>query len=388
MSRHNTTVQINPDVFRYVIMGAGWNAEELSEETGIELESIQEWENGDAPIRIVELEKISKAINRPISTLLLPVPPDEKELPNYRKISGNEPIRQSREMLDVIRHARYVRSIVNELLQIRSEDVQSKITRRSLQDDFEKVAELERINLGVNLTKSERSMEEFDQYTYSNLKEKVESLNIFVLQMSMSIDEARGFSLYDDRYPRIIMINSKEKTRSKIFTLLHEYAHILLGIDGICPVDLDEVGQGERNDMSVEQWCNNFAGAFIMPKKAILAEVNNMQNYEPKQVVTSLTQKFCANKKATTVRILNLLGSETRLKEYAKYNEMLRTTDKTNYECGNKDRNMAKKCINRNGIRYVRLIADSREKGLITTHDMIKYLDLNIKHFEKLGGMI
>ena len=391
MGTHNTAVHLNPDVFRWVVMGAGWNAEELSEKTGIGLESIRGWEQSDTPIRIVELKKISKAINRPISTLLLPEPPDEKELPNYRKISGKGPIRPSKKMSNVIRHAKYVRSSVNELLQMRSEDVQPRITHRNLQDDPEEVAELERTEFGMNLAKkSKGSMEGFSQDAYLDLKEKIESRNIFVLQMTMEIDESRGFSLSDDRYPNIIMINSKEKSRPKIFTLLHEYAHILLGTDGICPVDLNGGEQGQHSDMRAERWCNNFAGAVIMPKKAMLAELSNMQDHEPEQVVASLTRKFCASKKAITVRILNLLGSETRRKEYAKYNETLRTTftEKTGSGGGSKGRNMAKECINRNGIRYVRLVADSRDKGLITTNDMIKYLDLSTKHFEKLEGMI
>ena len=391
MGTHNTTVHLNPDVFRWVVMGAGWNAEELSEKTGIGLKSIQGWEKSNTPIRIVELKKISKAINRPISTLLLPVPPDEKELPNYRKISGGGPIRPSKKMLNVIRHSKYVRSNVNELLQMRSADAQPRIIHRSLQNDPEEVAESERTELGVNLAKkSKGNMEEFAQHAYLDLREKIESLNIFVLQMTMEIDEARGFSLSDDRYPKIIMINSKEKSRPRIFTLLHEYAHILLGTDGICPVDLDDTEQGQRSDMRVERWCNNFAGAVIMPKKAILAELNNMLDHEPEQVVASLTRKFCASKKATTVRILNLLGSGTRRKEYVKYNETLRTafTEKTGGGGGSEGRNMAKECINRNGMRYVRLVADSRGKGLITTNDMIRYLDLNTKHFEKLEGMI
>ena len=49
---------------------------------------------------------------------------------------------------------------------------------------------------------------------------------------------------------------------------------------------------------------------------------------------------------------------------------------------------MAKECINRNGIRYVRLVSDSRSRDLITVSDMIKYLDLKTKHFGKLNALI
>ena len=47
---------------------------------------------------------------------------------------------------------------------------------------------------------------------------------------------------------------------------------------------------------------------------------------------------------------------------------------------------MARECLNRNGRRYVRLVFDSKSRGLITTSEMTKYLSLKTKHFEKLSA--
>ena len=49
---------------------------------------------------------------------------------------------------------------------------------------------------------------------------------------------------------------------------------------------------------------------------------------------------------------------------------------------------MVKECVNRNGLRYVRLVFDSENKGLITANRMLRYLNLKIKHFEELGAYI
>ena len=49
-------------------------------------------------------------------------------------------------------------------------------------------------------------------------------------------------------------------------------------------------------------------------------------------------------------------------------------------------RDMARECLNRNGRRYVRLVFDSKSRGLITTSEMTKYLSLKTKHFEKLSA--
>ena len=93
---------------------------------------------------------------------------------------------------------------------------------------------------------------------------------------------------------------------------------------------------------------------------------------------------------AAVVRILNLLGNDSRREEYIEYYRMISSKPVTATRGGRAEegRNMAKECINRNGIRYVRLVSDSRSKGLITVSDMIRYLDLKTKHFEELNATI
>lgn len=389
MKKCDATIHLNPDVFKWVVAGSGWDAKELSEKTGIRLDSIQRWETSNAPIRINELKKISKTIKRPISVLLLPEPPSEKRLPDYRKIGGMDSVKLSKKTFDVIRHARYVQSIAIELLEIRSEDTQPILSYKNLQDSSETVAELEQKSLDISFEKqSKESMADFSHKTYQNLKKKIEKLNIFVLQLPINISEARGFS-FSDGCPKIILVNSKENSKSRIFTLLHEYAHLLLNIDGICPVDSDDINQSQHKDVAVERWCNHFARAVIMPKNTMLSELNNiMANHTPKQIVTFLMRKFCASRKDITVRILNLLFGEKLLyKKYAEYYETLPATNFTATTRASR-RNMAQECINRNGMKYVKLVADSKDQNLITVNDMVRYLNLKTKYFEKLKGMI
>ena len=45
----------------------------------------------------------------------------------------------------------------------------------------------------------------------------------------MPVDDARGFSLTDGE-PYVIVVNSADADRARLFTLFHEYAHILLNM--------------------------------------------------------------------------------------------------------------------------------------------------------------
>ena len=393
MKNHDSaTIHIRPGVFRWAVVGSGWNAEELSEETGIKLESIQKWEKGKSTIGIADLKRISKVINRPLSVLLLPKPPDEESPPYYRMVDRNATHRISKKTLSVIRRARYVQGNTAELQDMRSEDARPKITHRTIRDDPEKVADLERGILDLKLESRLKgyNIDKFVQEEYVALREKIESFNILVMQMPMDIEEARGFSL-SNKLPKLILVNSKDGPRPRLFTLLHEYAHLLLDTSGICPSDEYDVSdQWEGRNMQVERWCNNFAGAIIMPRKTMLDEIKDMVDLEPSRTVSHLTAKFCSSKMSTVVRILDLLGDDPRRQKYREFYEtMLRKpVVKTGGGGSGDGRDMIKECIIHNGTRYIRLVVDSRAKDLITTNDMVQYLDLKTKYFEELEATI
>ncbi|HEV2975014.1 MAG TPA: ImmA/IrrE family metallo-endopeptidase [Solirubrobacteraceae bacterium] len=64
----------------------------------------------------------------------------------------------------------------------------------------------------------------------------VSELDVLVLQaQSIPIQEMRGFSISTDRLP-VIVRNSGDVPRGRIFTLLHEFAHVLLHADVVCDV--------------------------------------------------------------------------------------------------------------------------------------------------------
>ena len=107
MVRQSPTVRINPDVLRWAMVGSGWDAGELSEKTNIESESILRWAKRSTAIKVSDLRKISKTIKRPLSVLLLPEPPEGRDLTDYRKVGGASAGNLSKKMLAVIRNARY-----------------------------------------------------------------------------------------------------------------------------------------------------------------------------------------------------------------------------------------------------------------------------------------
>ena len=92
---------------------------------------------------------------------------------------------------------------------------------------------------------------------------RIEDLGVFVVvkKIGEDIDDCRGFCLSDADLPPIIVINSAESSMgARSFSLLHEYAHILLGAPGVSGTSLNNAH---------ERFCNQFATEFLMPPSLI-----------------------------------------------------------------------------------------------------------------------
>lgn len=379
------TLRINPAVLKWAITRSGWDSKELSEKTGIKSDVIETWQRQSASIKLSELRAISRNIKRPLTVLMLPEPPDEQDMPDYRKFGGGE-ASMSKKTFEVIRNARYVQSVALDMLKLRADEVRPDVKFRSMDDDHEAVAKAERERLDVSLEKDKKGgMDKFARDKYKELKEKIELRNIHVMQDGMDVDEVRGFTL-SGGYPKVILINSKDEERPRLFTLLHEYAHLLLKSNGVCMPNSPVFQTPKGRDQLLERWCNNFAGAYMMPKDEIL-EFAGDKNEEPQKVVRSLARKFCASKTAIAVRMWNLLDAGPHRDGYMEYYNAIASKPAAKRGGGGAGgRDMARECLNRNGRRYVRLVFDSKSRGLITTSEMTKYLSLKTKHFEKLSA--
>lgn len=191
MGRQNTTVRINPDVLRWAMAGSGCGDEVLPDSTDASLKTVQISETHDIDVSVRDLKKISKSIKRPLSILLLSKPPVEKEMPDYRKVGGIDAVEMSKPTLDTIRHAKYAQFNARDMLEALSQDMKPDITFRTLEDDPEVVADIERKLLGFDTKERQKGelVDAFVNRVYLYLKERMESLNILVMQANLEIRE-------------------------------------------------------------------------------------------------------------------------------------------------------------------------------------------------------
>ncbi|OAN77220.1 hypothetical protein A8B82_13550 [Sulfitobacter sp. EhC04] len=99
---------------------------------------------------------------------------------------------------------------------------------------------------------------------YASLRGFIESLGIFVLHYSFGSDEVSGLYTRSQSGPHTILINTTCSSKArKLFTLAHEFCHVLIRKEGASNVSF------AKND--VERFCNQFAAYLLAPRTVIEA---------------------------------------------------------------------------------------------------------------------
>ncbi len=113
------------------------------------------------------------------------------------------------------------------------------------------------------------------------LIDRAEAAGIFVVingvvdnntSRNLDINEFRGFVLYDN-YAPFIFINSKDFISGKIFTLIHELVHILIGKSA----SFDFTDLLPANN-AIEEFCDAVTAEFLVPKDILLKEFERVEN--------------------------------------------------------------------------------------------------------------
>jgi len=198
----------------------------------------------------------------------------------------------------------------------------------------------------------------------------------------MPINDARGFSLSDQK-PWAIVVSSSDAIRARIFTLFHEYAHLLLRRPGICIPQREWVKPSPLE--ATEVWCNQFAAALLLPQDALQDFVGNhsISSEAIPELTVEVSRKFKVSQEVVVRRLMTLkLISETQFFEQV---ERLTAQPKRKQKGGFVSPAVA--ALRNCGRRYTKLVLESSERGLITYRDVTGFLSVRLKHLEKIGSL-
>ncbi len=181
-----------------------------------------------------------------------------------------------------------------------------------------------REHLGISIEDQTESRD--DKVFYVLCRKKIESHGIFVLHDSFPREDGSGYCLSDPKHP-VIVINTKNQTQGRrLFTLIHELAHVLMGVSGISDPFV------RRND--IERACNRFAGYFLVPKRYAPRLLGNLvPAKEPgTDDVRAASRKLKISQEATVLR-LEQLGYYSE-GSYANWKRLVSNSNPDNFRQG------------------------------------------------------
>jgi len=392
MSRTSVEVSIAPDVFRWLCGTSGWLAKDIAKRIEVPEEDVRNWYEGKTKpvLPLTKVEKLSEAFKRPLAAFLLSKPPEEiKTLPDFRKLPGTHGD-FSKETHLAIRKSRRLQKVRSELMENLGSDVRNKIKNRTIQDNPEVVANDERVDLPVDFAHISTST---PTKLFQIWRDWFEQKNITVLQLKMPVEDARGFSLTDIE-PFVIVVNESDSPSAKIFTLFHEYGHILLNESAVCNRDSDETD--DKKIKMIEYWCNRFAGAFLVPEDFLKNEFGIeklRQTTHYSRIAASIANRLKISKESALMRLLTLdyiSPSEFRAErdtiraDVALLKEQMREKQSHSGKKSGPAISLDQKCLNEKGHRFISLVLKNSDLGYITSRDALDYLDIKMKNLEKL----
>lgn len=266
-------VFVEPNVLVWARESIGRNIEEVAKQLNVSNDLVKRWEKGEKKPTLNQLKKLAQFYKRPLGAFFLPGPPKELSLPNdFRTLPEETKKPLSWKTRLAIRRARRLQSLAIELKSALQQEIILKSGSVSLTDDPEIVAEQTREILGVDLQTQFRWVNE--NMALREWIKVLEEQGLLVLQMSFPIEDARALSLTDGEIP-VIILNTQDSIKARIFSLFHEFGHILLKRGGICDPNRSTWDAPDRQTPSegigsIEQFCNHFSGALLVPKEALL----------------------------------------------------------------------------------------------------------------------
>jgi Zn-dependent peptidase ImmA (M78 family)/transcriptional regulator with XRE-family HTH domain len=364
----------------------GYEPGEAADFAEVPLQQLDAWESGTAQPALADLTKLAHAYRRPLAALLLAEPPREDAVvPDFRRHRGYKPPRMSPALHLGLRYARRQQQLARELFAtLRAQPLPAA------QADFpdsDALAEHERRAFDISVARQTGWGNEYA--ALRAWRRAVEERGVVVLQLGIPPDEVRGFSIADPAAPTIAL-SASESPAARIFTLMHEFGHLLVGQSGLCAPE--SILRSPAGSEKVEQYCNRFAGNLLVPTDAVKSHpaahrIATMDHLPGSQDFAGLRTTFKVSSQVLWYRLHEIgLVSNRR---YSNLWQVWSGNPPNMRPAGSGGgRRRAKRSIDVNGVRFTGMVVEAEEQGEISYADALDYLSIKSRDWDELASLL
>ena len=284
-------VKLSPDVLDWVM--AHIQQENVPRDV---VKYLTIWKSGEKVPTFNQIEKVSKASGIPFGYFFLQEPPKEEfPLLEYRTIDSTSAMNPSRNIIDVMHDMEQVQDWA------RNHDIEEEqqapefIGSQKNNVDTEDFAEYVRTVLELEIKWYENSKSAVE--SFKTLRDKISQAGVIVMMSGivgnnthrpLDINEFRAFAMVDDLVP-LIFINSNDSVNGKLFSLLHEFAHICIGNNSLYN---DRYSSGTRVSKA-ESVSNAVAAEILVPQVMFEKKWKEIDKFDdPIKTIDVLTKYF------------------------------------------------------------------------------------------------
>jgi Zn-dependent peptidase ImmA (M78 family) len=368
-------VPINPDVLAWAMEQAGIDDLDLAIRCKTSEDAVRAWRTGGAKPGKTEFKRLVGRLRRPSVIYFLPEPPaDDPVVSAFRHPPGTTP---DRDLID------------REQTSIRTAERIQRVARWTRERTGHKIAPWPKL-AGLEPAEAARQARNFldwgvgDQIgaqsasqVAAELRGRIEDRGAFVLQLQLSQDGCRGFSLEDELAP-VVAINSAYTIPARVFSMVHEVGHLVLHQPAFC-LRLPDGSQTER-------WCERFAAAFLMPRKEFSAYVEKRFG---ESAVTDIDEvKSIANRFRVSLRAAALRVEQLGLGAEGLYDEVDAKADFKGSGGFSTDNTTPAVRLREWGDGYARTISDAEGQGVLSPADALEYLNVSGGQYREIRARI
>ncbi len=289
--REEARARLNPALLRWARESAGYSLEEAAKAIGVSAERLIAAEAGSWQITLRQAEKAAHRYERPMATFYLPEPPhEETAAKQYRRLPDSPPPPWPKELRSLARRVRERQSDTVELYELLEEPPPwpTRSFGRGLGAD--RAAELVRVALGVSIDEQRGWRDRTGYKPLRRWLDAVEALGVLVIQDgAIPLTLARGFASVDPIVPAIVL-NTEDDARARIFTLFHEFGHLLTG-----SVPRDDTAEG---------WCDSFSASILMPAAEFTADFEAISDdHDLPHAIDAVASTYGVTPDAAAVRV-------------------------------------------------------------------------------------
>ena len=261
--------RVNTEVLRWAREAAGLSRDEAAQRLGLKdgkrstaVEQLDALEGGAKEPSRPQLLRFSSTYRRPLITFYLAAPPPKaRQIEDFRTLPMAPPARIEANLDALLRDVRARQELVRDVLEEEEAPRVKWVGSAHRRDGEAAVREIISKAIGWSLDAFRRSPNSEKAFEY--LRQQSERSGVYVLLIgnlgnhhtAFDVETFRGFALSDALAP-FVVVNDQDAKPAWSFTLLHELAHIALGVSGV---------SGNRLEGDLEQFCNNVASTMLLP---------------------------------------------------------------------------------------------------------------------------